>query len=357
MLSYLALQQVGFSEKVNHLRAVAAFWIFVFHYYHFIAHPFFAPLNSFNPFELLAYHGYLFVYVFFILSGYLLAKAYSDKLDLKAFFLKRVARIFPAYYLCIVLYSLLFATSMPDLGLLLTIFSFDLGDYPGVIGHLWFINRLLECYLSFPLLWWVAKKSGGAGLASIYLLCLLGGGYWVIELHATLPDYYFSFVLCLSFFIVGILSGHQTLKAPNKRYLTILVIIFFIALLEWFHQSTWQNPLTYSWVSFIWLNYIAVLFFILIRAYLFLPITLPFFISGLMQKMGDISYNFYLYHFLVIHFFIQHKEYLTAYSSFNFIGLFLLSVISAVIFQHLLSLISYGGHYIKHYLGERQIES
>ncbi|NOR79970.1 MAG: acyltransferase family protein, partial [Methyloprofundus sp.] len=106
MTPYLVLTQADYSEKINHLRAVAAFWIFVFHYYHFIAHSFFAPLASLNPFLLLVYHGYFCVYLFFILSGFLLAKSYTKQLDLKHFFAKRIGRIFPAYYLCIAIYCL-----------------------------------------------------------------------------------------------------------------------------------------------------------------------------------------------------------------------------------------------------------
>jgi len=344
---YLTLTQPGYSARINHIRAIAACGIFVFHYEHFIAHAFFAPLQSINILELLAYHGYFCVYLFFVLSGFLLAKAYPDKLDLKAFFARRIGRIFPAYYLCILVYCLLFTTSTPDPDLMVAIFSYNLGVYPAALGHLWFINRLLECYLSFPLIWWLVQKTGRNGLSVIYLLCLSGGAYWVIHFQASLPDYYFSLVLCLSHFILGILAAYQSGKTRHKLNAAIAILVF-IMILEGFHQYTWQTPLAYSWLSVLWLNYIAVLFVVLIRAYLFLPVYLPLFISLIMQKLGEISYPFYLYHFLVIRFFIQHREYLTAYKFLNFISLFLLSVVSAVIFQRLLNIIKCALLYIKH---------
>ncbi|TXL17438.1 hypothetical protein BMR04_05730 [Methylococcaceae bacterium HT3] len=65
------------------------------------------------------------------------------------------------------------------------------------------------------------------------------------------------------------------------------------------------------------------------------------------QKLGNISYTFHLYHFLVIHFFIMHREYLTTYNSLNFMGLFLLCVITAALFQWLLTVIIHGVLYIK----------
>lgn len=215
-----------------------------------------------------------------------------------------------------------------------------------MLGHLWFINRLLECYLSFPLLWWIMQKTGQAGLAVCYILCLLGGGYWVIYFKVALPDYYFSFVLCLSHFILGILAAGFTEKSKHTLHVGISIFIF-ILLLEWLHQSIWQTPLSYSWLSLLWLNFIAVLFVVLIRAYLFQAIYLPRLVSIMAQKLGNISYTFHLYHFLVIHFFIMHREYLTTYNSLNFMGLFLLCVITAALFQWLLTVIIHGVLYIK----------
>lgn len=346
MPSHLSLIRPTYSEKINHLRAVAAFWIFVFHYYHFIAHSFFAPLSSVNPFELLIYHGYLFVYLFFILSGYLLSRAYTNSLDLKSYLTKRVGRIFPAFYLCIVVYILFFSGGNWDYNLLFAVFSFDLQVYPNPIGHLWFINRLLECYLLFPLLWWVLKKTGKTGLVLIYLLCLTGGACWVLLTQAALVLYYGSLILCLSSFILGMLM--TLLKSHAREYLFAgFALLFFVLILNGFHQSNWQTPLAYNPLSVLWFNFIAVLFALLIKCYLSMPVYLPRLLSLLLKKLGQYSYSFYLYHFLVIHFFIQHREYLSAYNSLNFVGLFLLSVISAVFFQRLLVMLSHGVLYFK----------
>jgi peptidoglycan/LPS O-acetylase OafA/YrhL len=211
---------------------------------------------------------------------------------------------------------------------------------------MWFINRLLECYLSFPLLWWIAHKTGQAGLLLTYLLCLLGGGIWVVYSQVTLPDYYFLLVLCLSHFILGILAAKFT-EQPKRSLYVVISIIIFIILLECLHQSIWQTPLAYTWISLLWLNFIAVLFVVILRTYLLQVIFLPKTLSILMQKMGDISYSFYLYHFLVLHFFMIHREYLSIYNSLNFISLFMISTITAVFFQWLLTMITHGVLYIR----------
>lgn len=113
------------------------------------------------------------LFLFSVVFSYI--RAYPKKFDFKHYFTRRVGRIFPAYYLCIVVYSLLFANSHWDYNLLFAVFSLDLQVYPNAIGHLWFINCLLECYLLFPLLWYISNKFGNAGLFIVYLLCLLGG--------------------------------------------------------------------------------------------------------------------------------------------------------------------------------------
>lgn len=345
MISSLAIQVVTFSEKINHIRAVAALWIFVFHYYHFIAHSFFAPLNSSNPFELLVYHGYFCVYAFFVLSGFLLLRAYPVKLVLKHYAYKRIGRLFPAYYLCIFVYILLFDPNHWDYSLVFAVFSLDLAVYPNPIGHLWFINRLLECYLLFPLLWYVTKKACPAGLFTVYLLCLLGGAYWVVLEKATLALYYGSLVLCLSAFILGMFAATQAIT--QKSILTALItLLLFASMMLWFHQSTWQTPLAYSPLSILWFNVITLFFAVFIKAYLSLQVYAPLFFSIILQQFGKISYTFYLYHFLVIQFFVQHREYLTTNGMLNFIGLFLLSIFSAVFFQKLLRLFTHAATYL-----------
>lgn len=341
MQAFLHFIQPSYSDKINHLRAIATCSIFIFHYEHFIRHAFFTPLKIFNPFQLLIYHGYFFVYLFFILSGYLLAHRYKKIFSLKLFFTQRLIRIFPAYYLCLVVYVLLFDAEIETIPtLIITIFNPDLGAYPSPLGHLWFMNRLLECYLSFPLLWWVTQKTGRTGLYWIYGCCLIGGGGWVIYYQIDLPTYYFSFILCLSHFILGMLAATSSRKNKQGRYLYINVLAL-ISLLEGFHQTIWQSPLSYSWMSLLWLNFIGFFFIILIRTYLLSPILLPKFLSFIVKQFGKLSYSFYLYHFLVINFFTSHRGILVLPTHVSFLSIFLVSLLCALIFQQCLKALSF----------------
>ena len=331
-----AMEKLSYPQKIQSIRAIAALWIFVFHYYHFIAHRFFEPLKTINPLKLLVYHGYFCVYVFFILSGFLLIKAYPQSLNLKSFLVKRVTKIFPAVYLCFAVYYLGFAEYYPSY-LWRIILTSNTQMYPNDIGHLWFINRLLECYLCFPLLWWLYQKTAWQGLAVCWLFIVLMGGYWMSFVRLPLPIYYGSFLLCLSHFIFGMLVGAKTIKS-SPLSLWGVMILFTIALVIWQYHS-WQAPLTYSGFGILWFNSLAVFIAIFIQAYLSIAVSLPKIISNLLVSLGKLSYEFYLYHFLVIRVFIEHKDWLTESQWLNFTGLLLLSILSAIFFQKVLAML------------------
>ncbi|NOQ63033.1 MAG: acyltransferase family protein [Methyloprofundus sp.] len=336
MLSFLKLAQPCQIQKIGHIRIIAALWVFVFHYYHFISHSFFPPLESTNPLYLLIYHGYFCVYIFFLLSGYLLSKSHAKTLNLKTFFSKRVGRILPPYYLCLVIYCLLFTHKLPDITLWFAVLNTDTQIYPNPLGHFWFINRLLECYLCFPLLSALQQKTGKIGLFIAYLSCVLIGAYWVIENQITLAIYYGSFILCLSHFIFGMLV--IDLPVMKKPIISAsLALLVFILLLEYLHQLIWQAPLNHYGFTIIWFNMLALILSMLIRAYLYTPLCLPNFINKGLDKLAQISYEIYLYHFLVIYFFIEHADLLFANQTLNFISLLILSLFSAFFFQCLLA--------------------
>jgi len=327
------MEKLNYSQKIQSIRAIAALWIFVFHYYHFIAHGFFEVLDTINPLPLLIYHGYFCVYVFFILSGFLLIRAYPQQLSLKSFIFKRLLKIFPALYLCFVVYYLGFTDSFPWY-LWKAVFNTDTQIYPNTLGHLWFINRLLECYLCFPLLWWLYKKTAWQILAVCWFVIVLVGSYWAGQLKPSLPIYYGSFLLCLSHFIFGMLIEAKTIKLPSSALLG-MVVLFFVSLMAW-QYSSWQTPLAFSWLGLLWFNSLAVFIAVFIRAFLSIAVSFPRIITNLLVKLGKLSYEFYLYHFLVIRLFIEHKNWLTDYALLNFSILLLLSIFSAVIFQKLL---------------------
>jgi peptidoglycan/LPS O-acetylase OafA/YrhL len=94
-LSYEAYQQRRYIPALDGLRALAILGV-LFHH---------TPGPTFN-----ILHGYRGVWVFFVLSGYLITtlalreEARKGRLDIRAFMIRRVFRILPLYYLTLAVY-------------------------------------------------------------------------------------------------------------------------------------------------------------------------------------------------------------------------------------------------------------
>ena len=148
------------------LRAVAAVWVVLFHYRFDVL----ALVPAARPLEPLMAAGYLGVDVFFVLSGFVLAYTYGDRLgrwaprEAGAFVQNRVARVWPAHVVTLHL-DLLQAAAVGTLGI-------------GVDGH----RRTVPAYLQNLTMthgWWNDRPSFNAPAWSIsaewaaYLVCPL----------------------------------------------------------------------------------------------------------------------------------------------------------------------------------------
>jgi peptidoglycan/LPS O-acetylase OafA/YrhL len=303
-----------FSAKINQLRAIAALWVFVFHYEHFIAHTFFKPIERLNPIEVLMYNGYIGVSLFFCLSGFLFAYVYRGypQLNFKLYYAKRLLRILPSLIVLIVVYFCCFNTQQQTFFKLISIILYDnVTAYPQAIGHLWSINREFQCYALFPLLWTLAYRWGCKPLVAIGVLSLGALLTWAFRTHPALPSFYGSFGLRFCEFLIGMLAGLVFKPLAVKRSVLLLLIIGYTALLIAVHMLSWQAPLAFSALNIVGLCINSCFCMLFIVLYLqCLPI-LPALLTKTLEKIGEVSYSFYLYHFLVIVFFVKHQSLLS----------------------------------------------
>ena len=288
------------SARIDQLRALACLWVFVFHYEHFIAHEYFLPIDTYNPLHILVYNGYAGVSLFFCLSGFLFAHYYCPKptLALGAYYAKRLLRILPSFVVLIgIFYSFLNTEHRGLFKLLSSIFYPDLDIYPQAIGHLWSINRELQCYALFPFLWLLNRY---LGVKTLILLAVISLGTvltWALLTRPIIPYFYGSFGLRFFEFVCGMVGA--VLTTPNRlinKVLPVFVLIYF-GLLVGHHLLSWQTPLSYSVLSIAWLclNSVLCLIFIILFIYHTLPV--PTLLSQALRKIGETSYSFYLYHF------------------------------------------------------------
>jgi peptidoglycan/LPS O-acetylase OafA/YrhL len=145
------------------LRGIAIIMVIL---YHFIR---FEPQGSFQElFKRISEMGYMGVDLFFVLSGFLISgilfSIYEKGQGLKQFFVRRVLRIFPAYFFLLILMfyiSPLFSTSIPyELSLensqyfwlYLLNFYIELNGFSAApyLTHIWSLSVEEQFYLFFP---------------------------------------------------------------------------------------------------------------------------------------------------------------------------------------------------------------
>lgn len=103
--------------------------------------------------------GYFGVDLFFVLSGFLITRillnerAHTGGVSLRSFYIRRALRIFPIYYLCVLIYALLFAGRQGDIVALLT-YTFNyyrpFHGEPMALEQAWSLSVEEQFYLFWP---------------------------------------------------------------------------------------------------------------------------------------------------------------------------------------------------------------
>lgn len=252
------------------------------------------------------------VYMFFVLSGFLIIKIiYNNKqrdaFSIKKFYMRRVLRIFPLYYLIVVFGFLFYWVLLPKFGvpfdnnyrlgngILLSTFFLPnvfakLYMPGGILEVLWSIGIEEQFYIIIaPLLFLVRKNK--ILLSLIVLTCL-----YFIVFHLELLDFlsHYSMVFFFLFFggIISILEEKKQLEFLKKTKLIPIVIVVFTGLY-----------FTTSWLIFdlaILNNLFAMVLFGLFLhtiAYNNHEVEIK---SKFLNYLGQISYGLYMYHVIAL---------------------------------------------------------
>lgn len=122
------------SSQIDGLRALAALGVVIFHYFSFPEH-----LGSFG------------VQLFFMISGYVITGSLSRSSDLRIFWTHRVLRLYPAYWLSVIVAAIALHVSgqtvtAQGVAVNLTMFQWYLG-YPDLIDPYWTLAYELVFYI------------------------------------------------------------------------------------------------------------------------------------------------------------------------------------------------------------------
>ena len=325
------------------LRFVLAFLVVIFHVHQFCQNrgfPYFNNLPIFNK-------GDEAVYMFFSLSGFLIIrqlfieKSVTDSVNLRKFFLRRILRIFPLYYLILTFGLLHYRLILPFFGfdyesnynlvcgilLSYTFFPNIFASYSpgGIIEILWSIGIEEQFYLLIaPLIFSIPFKKIIQFLVLFTILFFL---VYFSESLSFLRNYkmlffYFSF------------SGLCSIMSINKRinFHAFKYLIFFLFIV-YFITPIFRNNLT----DFYYHLLSMILFGLTLCAFAEKPIKLLE--NKLLIYLGKISYGVYMYHAIMMQFvgliFLKSNLHLKI-SSLNSIIIFnLLVLVSTIITAHL----------------------
>lgn len=261
--------------------------------------------------------GFLGVSFFFILSGFILTLNYRDKflnntISLKKFYIARFARIYPLHFTMMLI-------SIPALYSNLKILAFNILLIQSYIPDIkyffsynapsWSISDEMFFYALFPILIGISFKLSNFFkiillISFVLLLILLNNllpkdkiHYW---LYITPFTRIFDFILGILLFDIAFHFKNKKITFSKKTYIyfqlgaiTTLVLFFF------FHEF---SPISYRYSIYYWLPMCLI---ILSAATSFISEKSITWITKFLSwkwlvYLGEISFGFYLIHYLVI---------------------------------------------------------
>ncbi|WP_286812144.1 MULTISPECIES: acyltransferase family protein [unclassified Maribacter] len=303
--------------SLDYLRGLMALGIMCYHYLVW-------SYGVYGSETILGKIGIYGVSVFYVLSGLTLYLVYQDKLTLKtikSFSVKRLARIYPLLWFCILLNILLLAKSYPYEKILLNItglFGFFAVDQYIPTGA-WSIGNELVFYALFPIIV-IASRKFKYLVPVFFLITLFIALYFAFFQLSEFDSLgkawktYINPLNQLFLFVGGILIGSLfALKENNKLgsiLLLLALIIFLLPLSEGdlIHIISGSNRIIYSAGCFI-----------LTAAFLLIKFPNFKWVNLILERLGHISYSLYLIH-PIVYWFLA-KQLNIAENSYSFLSL------------------------------------
>ncbi|HYN79352.1 MAG TPA: acyltransferase [Lamprocystis sp. (in: g-proteobacteria)] len=285
---------------LDHVRALAAFTVFRWHFIHVNSGQF-APPPTF-PLSLLA-EGHTGVALFMVLSGYLFAKLLDGKSVLYTQFLwNRFLRLAPLLILVIFLVGLQKLVAGQDLT------AYAKTILPGVVkpglpNGGWSITAEFHFYLILPLLLFLVKK-WKYSLFLVLLLAIAMRTMLYLELGQIQTLSYWTIIGRVDQFILGIIA-FQFKDHISRKHLQLICTLLIFAGFYWYFDSQggfYKNP-SYPSPSIIWIfmptvEGVAYAFLVSWYDNSFSHSTGK--LSRFVALIGTYSYSIYLLHFFIV---------------------------------------------------------
>ena len=288
---------------LNGARAIAALLV-VFHHW--------TPLlHSKNAFVDLSPGPYAVIF-FFVLSGFLITtlllreEVREGSVDIRAFWVRRLLRILPAFYVCLTLQAILIKSLPPDI---IASFAYVNNYYQAIRGwgysvveHSWSLSVEEQFYFLWPLAFLffahnrkALKRYLVVGIAAVEVARFAGNHFGIPLLYR-----YFAFEFRCDALMIGCYMAiklKELARVPNwmlNPALGVGLVALFPALMFPFKNRLLVDkliaPFGYSIGA-----YASALLIIQIVAYAPAFLTNP-----VMNYLGSLSYSIYLYHVMLL---------------------------------------------------------
>lgn len=301
--------KVSYIKELDGVRGIAALMVMFFH--------FFQGLSTVNPFLLtvkkFAFFGQTGVSLFFVLSGFLITRILLSTKEnsyyFSHFYLRRSLRIFPLYYLFLVIFYFLIPLikSAPIQGFYLQVyywvylqdFSRTFGWASEGPGHFWSLAIEEHFYLFWPfIIYYLDRKKIIYAIVGIVATAVVTR---IILVNYNYEVFYFTFSRMDELAIGALLAvlelnkKLQQGKQNANRFLLSFIIVMIPTLLLWTFFTGRANPLMqvtkFLFLAFAYFSLIG--FVITARNSLYIKRVLR---SRFLLFTGRISYGLYVYH-------------------------------------------------------------
>jgi len=226
------------------IRGVAAWWVVLFHFRAFLF-PYLGPL-----FYLAISKGYLAVDLFFSLSGFVLLLNYDEaKLtvrNVRTYYIKRVARIYPLHVFMLFAYVLLIGVvlllhhgipadrfSLEEFGLNLLLLQ-DWVSFAALSWNTpaWSISAELAAYFIFPFIVPAVNRLSGVGSKALVFgaaLLILNIGFRAHDFDIGSAIGTLGLLRCVAQFTLGAITAALYLRFPRPGRIAKIVLLLLVA--------------------------------------------------------------------------------------------------------------------------------
>ena len=305
------------------LRGIAGYGVAVTHYLYFV--------QERIDFE---YYSFIFVEIFFVLSGFVLSKQllkiHKDKENVKVFYLRRLFRTIPLYLVALIFYTAISNNFNLDF---LKFLFFIQKIVPNFVDSNYFMvawSLSIEefFYLIFPIYLILFSNIKASKLAFYFIIALS-----IIKIlnHDNFSSDFLrtgTFMRLDSIALGFLLSIYLSESAHYKKailILTSILIVFFVN-----YKTIFFNSAGIYTIYFIFLSQLLSMLFVLVFCNIEFLIKKDI-LKKICNAIATQTYSVYLFHLIIMHFLIMSNEKLIN-NLFVYIGL--LIIISTVTFKY-----------------------